>query len=226
MPIAYHLRRTGRRSRNISVRVHSDATVRVCAPNWASLKDIQGVVQKYAVWIAEQVEQARAIAPRYEDGALHFLLGKRYPLSVVQAPGRAAVVFTGRRLRVTSNDTSAERLRELLRSFYRSECATTLAPRITQLCARSPWVGAEPAWGLRRMRAQWGSCAANGALTFNTQLVKAPPHLIDYVIQHELAHIRHHDHGRGFERLMDAQMPDWRVRRRDLNTLGSMILVD
>ncbi len=206
--------------------MHSDATVRVCAPTWASLKDIQGVVQKYASWIADQVEQAREVAPRYEDGALQFFLGNRYPLVVANSTGRAAVSFTGRRLHVASNDTSPVRVRELLRGFYRSECAVLIGPRMTALCASSPWIRREPTWSLRRMRAQWGSCAANGTLTFNTQLIKAPSELVDYVIQHELAHVKHHDHGRGFERLMDVQMPDWRTRRRNLNTLGSMILVD
>jgi hypothetical protein len=58
------------------------------------------------------------------------------------------------------------------------------------------------------------------------RLVKAPFELIDYVILHEVAHIKHHDHGRGFERLMDIHLPNWRECRRDLNTLGATILVD
>jgi predicted metal-dependent hydrolase len=226
MRIAYQVRRTGRRSKNISVRVRPDATVRVCAPNWASLKDIQGVVQMHAAWIADQVAQARAIAPRYEAGALHFYLGKRYPLSVGATAIKPSVTFTGRRLHVATSRTEPEQLRELLRRFYRAEAAAVIGRRLAHLVPRLEWIRAEPNWKLRWMRAQWGSCSTHGDITFNTQLAKVPLALIDYVLVHELAHIKHHDHGRGFERLMDRHMPHWRERRRELNAMGMLILVD
>jgi len=65
-----------------------------------------------------------------------------------------------------------------------------------------------------------------GAKVVVRDLVKAPLPLIDYVILHEVAHIKHHDHGRGFERLMNTHLPNWRECRRDLNTLGATILID
>jgi predicted metal-dependent hydrolase len=226
MPIAYQVRRTGRRSKNISVRVRPDATVRVCAPNWASLKDIQGVVQMHAAWIADQVAQARAAAPRYEHGALHFYLGQRYPLSVATTAAKPSVEFTGRRLNVATPRHEPEVLRRLLRRFYRTEATGVIGSRLARLFPRLGWIKTAPDWKLRWMRAQWGSCSISGEITVNTQLAKAPLRLIDYVLVHEMAHIKHHDHGRGFERLMDRHMPDWRVRRRELNNLGTLILVD
>jgi len=226
MPIAYQVRRTGRRSKNISVRVRPDATVRVCAPSWASLQDIHGVVQMHAAWIADQVAQARAIAPRYEAGAPHFYLGKRYPLRIATTAARGGVAFTGHHLHVATPRAEAEVLRQLLRRFYRAEAAAVIAQRLARLCPRLDWIDAVPTWKLRWMRAQWGSCSTHGEITLNTQLAKAPLELIDYVLVHEIAHIKHHDHGRGFERLMDRHMPDWRARRRELNALGLQILVD
>ncbi len=225
MAITYQVRRTGRRSKNISVRVHHDGSVRVGAPNWASMKEIHRVVALHAQWIAERVAEARALLPRYEHGALHFYLGKRYPLTVQAAVGRDEVAFTGRRFIVCSNERQPERLRDLLRRWYRMRASELVRERIA--AARDlPWLKGEPSWRLRRMRSQWGSCTATGDVTLNTQLAKAPVELIDYVILHELAHLKHHDHGAGFERLMDRHMPDWRARRRDLNALGPAILVD
>jgi predicted metal-dependent hydrolase len=226
MAISYQVRRTGRRSKNISVRVHSDATVRVSAPSWASLKDIHRVVQLHAAWIADQVVQAQAIAPRYEDGALHYYLGKRYPLGLAAPQARGNVSFTGRRLLIETDDPSAATLRELLRRWYRAQAAALITDRMAVVCEGLPWLKASPTWRLRRMRSQWGSCTQAGEITLNTQLAKASLELIDYVVLHEVAHIKHHDHGRGFERLMDTHMADWRARRRDLNTLGTVILVD
>ena len=225
MSLAYQVRRTGRRSKNISVRVHDDGTVRVGAPTWASLTEIKRVVNLHAQWIEEQVAATLARAPRYDDGALQFYLGKRYPLAFESPDGRDGVTFAGRRIVVATDDRNPERVRDLLRRWYRREAAEILTERIARL-ADLPWLKGLPSWRLRRMRSQWGSCTATADITLNTQLVKAPLELVDYVVLHEFAHIKHHDHGSGFERLMDRHMPDWRMRRRDLNSLGPSILVD
>ncbi len=225
MSISFQVRRTGRRSKNISVRVHHDGTVRVGAPTWASLKEIRRVVQMHAEWIVERVAEAKAVAPRYDQGALQFFLGKRHPIAFESPEGRDSVSFNGRRFAVATNDRKSDHVRDLMRVWYRSRAAEVLKERIEQ-CADLPWLKGTPSWRLRRMRSQWGSCTATGDVTLNTQLVKAPLDLIDYVVVHEFAHLKHHDHGAGFERLMDRHMPDWRARRRDLNTLGPAILVD
>ncbi len=225
MSILYQVRRTGRRSKNISVRVDRDGVVRVGAPTWASLKEINRVVQMHAQWIAERIAHEREMAPCYEDGAPHFYLGKRYPLALRAPLDRDGVSFNGRRLLVAAGEPTAARVRDLLRRWYRAQATDVLTHRIARF-ADLPWLRATPNWRVRRMRSQWGSCMETGDITLNTQLVKAPLELIDYVIVHEFAHIKHHDHGRGFERLMDHHMPDWRVRRRELNTLGPEILAD
>jgi hypothetical protein len=225
MSIMYQVRRTGRRSKNISVRVHPDGSVRVGAPTWASRRDIDRVVRLNAEWIAGRVAEARAIAPRYENGALQFFVGNRYPIELVVPDGRDQVTFTGRRLVIATGEPTSERIRDMLRRWYRSQAGELLEQRVAPM-ADLPWLKALPSWRLRRMRSQWGSCTEAGRVTLNTQLVKAPLELIDYVILHEFAHIKHHDHGRGFEGLMDRHMSDWRVRRRDLNALGPAILVD
>jgi predicted metal-dependent hydrolase len=225
MSIAYQVRRTGRRSKNISVRVHHDGTVRVGAPTWASRKEINRVVNLHAQWIAQQVAEARALAPRYDDGALHYFLGRRYPIAFESPSGRDRAVFAGRRIVIETDKRDAQHVRDLLRRWYRQEAGRLLALRI-ELVADLPWLKGVPNWRLRRMRSQWGSCTATADITLNTQLVKAPLELVDYVVLHEFAHIKHHDHGPGFERVMDRYMPDWRMRRRDLNELGPRILVD
>ena len=225
MSIMYQVRRTGRRSKNISVRVHHDGTVRVGAPNWASQSEIRRVVQMHAEWIAERVAEAKATAPRYDHGALQFFLGKRYPIAFTLPAERDAVSFGDRRFMVATRDRTADHVRDLLRAWYRRQAHDLLTERIEHH-ADLPWLKGAPSWRLRRMRSQWGSCTATGDVTLNTQLVKASVDLIDYVIVHEFAHLKHHDHGPGFERLMDRHMPDWRTRRRDLNTLGPAILID
>ena len=70
------------------------------------------------------------------------------------------------------------------------------------------------------MKRRWGSCSGTGRILLNTELVKAPVHCIDYVITHELCHLRFASHGPEFYRLLDRLMPDWRQRKERLERVG------
>ena len=74
------------------------------------------------------------------------------------------------------------------------------------------------------MRSQWGSCSLSGRISLNTHLVKTPPRLAEYVVLHELCHLRHHDHSPRFYALMERYMPDWRVRRSELDRYLPVLL--
>ena len=69
---------------------------------------------------------------------------------------------------------------------------------------------------VRRMRTRWASCSTQGVLTLSTDLLRLPRDLVDYVICHDLVHLRIPDHGKGFRALMGCYMPDWRERERRL----------
>mgnify|MGYP000808458108 FL=1 len=64
-----------------------------------------------------------------------------------------------------------------------------------------------------RKKIRWGSCSTKGNLNFNWKLVLMPPEILDYVVVHELAHIRHHDHSPAFYAEVERYLPDWRARR-------------
>ncbi len=226
MNIPFQVRRTGHRSRSISVRVHGDGTVRVGAPNWVGMRDIRQVVAEHSTWINERLEAVHAVMTRYEEGAEHLYMGRGYPLRIRVVDGRPKVRLTRNGFLVETQNTDTESLRNQLRRWYRQRAETVIERRLDRLVPRLAWLKRKPEWQLRRMRAQWGSCCETGLVTFNAQLIKVSLRLIDYVILHELVHLKHHDHGPGFERMMDAQMPDWRRRRRELNELGERVLND
>jgi len=75
---------------------------------------------------------------------------------------------------------------------------------------------------IRKMRARWGSCSEQGRLTLNLELIKAPKDCIDYVIMHELCHLKEHHHGRRFWRLLKKLMPDYEKRRQRLNLMADL----
>lgn len=95
-----------------------------------------------------------------------------------------------------------------------------LAPVIeTMLAAWVPRMGVpQPTWRLRLMRTRWGTCNhATRMLTFSVELGRQDPHLIEYVVVHELAHLIEPNHGPGFIAVMDRHLPSWRQHRAQLN---------
>ena len=69
---------------------------------------------------------------------------------------------------------------------------------------------------VRPMRRKWASCSSRGTLTLASDLLRLPQELVEYVVCHDLLHLRIPDHGRGFRAMMNAHMPDWRERERSL----------
>ena len=73
-------------------------------------------------------------------------------------------------------------------------------------------------------RAGWGSCSSKGVITFNLHLVKAPPECIDYVVAHEVCHLREHNHGKAFYALQEKLYPRWREAKARLKAEGHIYL--
>ncbi|MEK7615761.1 MAG: M48 family metallopeptidase [Patescibacteria group bacterium] len=73
---------------------------------------------------------------------------------------------------------------------------------------------------LKRMKSRWGSCSRKKNLNFNTKLALLPMHLIDYVIVHELCHLREFNHSRKFWELVALTLPDWKSLRKELRTIA------
>ncbi len=82
-------------------------------------------------------------------------------------------------------------------------------------------IGVEPGRvQFRTMTRKWGSCSIRGNITLNTRLTWLPPHLAEYIVCHELVHMREFNHGQPFKAMMTAYMPDWKTREAELKILN------
>ena len=100
--------------------------------------------------------------------------------------------------------------------------AREFAKSMAELVVHLPWVKEAPPMALRVMQSRWGSCSPNGRLTLNPLLVRAPREAVDYVIVHELCHLRHHHHGPAFYRLLGRYVPAWKppLSERELQVIA------
>jgi predicted metal-dependent hydrolase len=206
----------------MEIAVHPDGSVVVKAPVGTSPAAIQARVLKRAGWIRRQRDYFRHFEPRtpprrYVGGETHLYLGRRYRLKIARG-GANDVKLVGRYFRITVRGRiSSNKVKDLLEKWYAEKAEI----RFRESLARC-WPPFEkrlshpPKVHTRRMQTRWGSLSKKGSLTLNPDLIRASKSCIDYVITHELCHMKWHDHGPDFHRLLRKIMPDWEKRKREL----------
>lgn len=228
--VAYVFKRVPRR-RHVHIFVNREGTIEVRAPWRFSLPKARNLLGENAEWVLRTLENARAkIArrPRLVTGARLPCLDESLRLDVrAQAqiglfdddarPRRGRVERRGPVLRVSATSLGDGELRSLIERWYRAEAAAHFARRVEHY---APLLGVRPSKvTIRGQRSRWGSCSAKGTLSLNWRLMLAPGELADYVLVHELCHLRHLDHSPCFWAMVGGVIPDYRRRRRRLDAL-------
>jgi len=214
----------------IAIHVHPDASVQVDAPEGEALAKIHKAVLKRARWIGKHVNDARDrrrhVLPRaYVSGESYFYLGRRYGLKVRGPNGSSQRVrFYRGAIHVIAPGKDAGAIKKALRSWYRERAALVFAQRFEDLASRIVWLDAQPRWRLVAMKTQWGSCSPKGVILLNPHLIKAPRECIDYVILHELCHLREHNHSPRYYRLLSQLMPHWKSVKTRLDGMAELLL--
>jgi hypothetical protein len=221
---------TGPRQR-LSITVFPDLRLRVLAPEDADTAAILERVDRRAKWIAKQwrffEESAPPTPPRlYVSGETHLYLGRQYRLKVrdLESPQESeGVKLAGRFFWISTRDRSDKtRTKKLLESWYEAHAKALFANRLKKCLqnAHGLELDGAPLLVVRRMSKRWGSCTANGKVLLNLELVKMPLACIDYVIFHELCHLKAPHHGKEFYQLLKRNLPDWENRKKRLEEFG------
>jgi hypothetical protein len=209
--IRYELRYSGRRT--LAIAVHSSGRIIVTAPLGTSSRDADVRVARRGPWIMRQMRRAGAPQPpearRYVSGASVRLLGRDLMLRVRKS--RVATVRLERPfLRVFSPDTRESSVEVLVCDWLRYRARqrfTASLERLAPSVLRHP--DEFPSWRLVAMTRRWGSCSRRGTISLHPRLLEHPAGCVDYVVLHELCHLRHLGHGREFRTLLGRLLPEW-----------------
>ena len=208
--------------KRLSITVTPGKTVIARAPIGRSTEDVLHHLRKRTAWIVRQLDYFDQFHPlpaerRYVSGETHYYLGRQYRLRVRQGQ-KPQVKLVGRFfLMDIPGPPDSGRAKQLMLGWYTKHAGVLLQRRIDIYMERFLRLGGRvPETRFRRMKKRWGSCSAGGVILLNTELVKAPIHCIDYVIIHELCHLVHPHHDRGFYRLLRRILPDWEKRKERL----------
>jgi predicted metal-dependent hydrolase len=211
MSMPYQIRRSDR-ARRIRVSVDGNGEVIVVLPRRSPERHAAEAVKQLTPWIERRrrvVRQAAAEVGR-APGTLPYL-GET--LTLVPEPGRTRVQRRGDRLLVPDVDATAA-----IERWYRAQARREVAPRLDAACRRAgkTYSGLT----IRGQKTRWASCSAKGAMSFNWRLLLAPPEILDYVVEHEVAHLTYMDHSPRFWKLLASRVPEWRTHSQWLRRYG------
>jgi predicted metal-dependent hydrolase len=218
--IPYRIRRS-QRARRARILVDGEG-VEVVVPQRFPLRRVEPLVREKRAWIERTLRRIEAAReefppPRLEDGGDVPYLGQRLALRVRRDPGRSRphVVRRSGRLHVA---VGAGSVRDAVEAWYRRQARTEVGARLDAATARA---GVRyTRLSIRGQRTRWASCSSSGAMSFNYCLLLAPPEILDYVVEHEVAHLEVHDHSDRFWMLLGSRLPAWREREDWLRRHG------
>lgn len=223
-PLGYALRRSRRKSIGLVVR---DAHLLIQAPVWASQRQIDEAITQKSAWIRDkqrqqvrQLEQLALQATQWRDGGRIPLLGVAITLRL---DGSQPLHYDGEPEAPRPQDilwlplpASADTLRiqECAQAWLQQRARQDFGPRLQRYLAQAG--RSITGWGLSSARGRWGSCTSGGRIRLNWRLIHFAPALIDYVVAHEVAHLRHMNHSAAFWHELDRLYPDSRQARNTL----------
>lgn len=217
------------RQRHMNLSVRPDGLVRVTCNKRMAKKQILTFVTESRDFILKRQEERVRLAQQFPmkqvlSGEKWLYLGERVPLQIIWTwTSRIRVEVRSSRpdardtstvsidLRCPLSSRSPERIKAL-REFYRRSAREHLPVRLEHWCAA---MGVKiSGLSIRGQTSRWGSCSTHGRISLNWKLMAAPVEVIDYVVIHELAHLKHMNHSRQFWALVEAYDPNWRASKK------------
>ena len=215
-----------KRRKTASIKV-IDGSVQAIVPDQLSNSRIENIIRKRTAWIGRKLqEQSQAVTPKpkeYVSGESFTYLGRNYRLKVIRGNDRA-VKLKGGYLEVGVPEKSKDgEIRNALVEWYKTHALERLTEK-TNRYARI--IGVSPnSISVRDYKARWGSCSSKGEIFYNWRIIIAPHHIVDYVVVHELCHLKHPNHSPIYWKSVRRVSPDYKEHRHWLKEHGATRMV-
>jgi hypothetical protein len=207
--------RTNRR-KTADVRVE-EGSVTVVVPQHTKPEKIDQILAEKRQWIrgkiALHLETAPISAKEYVSGEAFSYLGRNYRLKVEEGPFAPVKLIKGRLVVTTPHGSKQPHMiRNALTQWFKHQANNKLRVKVDRYAAV---VGAHPnGVGIKSFKSRWGSCTDKGRVEFNWKIIMAPIRIVDYIVVHELCHLKQHDHSPAYWREVERVMPDYQECRK------------
>jgi predicted metal-dependent hydrolase len=205
-----------RKARRYVLRMKPDGTLRVTIPRGGSRAEAGAFIARHLEWVArERARVRREQAPvRWTEGTSVPLFGVSHTLTIQRSSQESVARLAHLHVRVRDHSDVRPDLERALRDLARAQ----LVPRLHELARLHGFEVTRVS--IRSQRSRWGSCSRTGAIALNFRLVQMPPWVCDYVLIHELMHLKQQNHGPRFWALVERACPDYREAERWLRHSG------
>lgn len=226
MPTDIHIDRLIRsRRRSIGLEITEDARLIVRAPRIVPRLIIDQLLRQKQDWIlkkkADILERIKKNPPRsFQQGETFWYLGKDIPL-VIEYDSNACLRLENDCFCLSGKELSEPE--QAFEKWYRRAAQQYFCERVEYFATKHDFQYSKIR--LSSAKKRWGSCSSSGTISLSWRLIMAPPEVIDYVIVHELAHLRHLDHSKNFWKLVESILPEYKVARQWLKKEGHGLTV-
>lgn len=211
-----------RNVKSLAISVHPAGLVEVVAPLKAGAEEIERRVSRKARWVLKQQRQFAVIlglptGRKSRSGESIRYLGRQYRLRIRQGEQESIKLTRGGLEVVTHSNSRADKAARLIAAWMADRAREKLTERFQRCVKLVDGIGIKGGQcSIRRMPRRWGSCTRRGRVLLNPTLISASVDCIDYVIIHELCHLRCHHHRPEFYKLLSQILPDWKRRKARL----------
>jgi len=210
--------RVSRRARRLAVRVYPDARVEVVVPPRVRPREVEQFLNSHREWIDGKRATALARRPapeQFPPSEIRLALTREiWRLHLGGGHGRARIAEVGAGVGGVLRVSGVASLRVALRNWLLRAARVRLEPRLAALAAA---IGIRYSrMSIRRQRSRWGSCSARGTISLNACLLFQRPEVVEYLIVHELMHVKHMNHWVRFWQAVESHCPQWRALDREL----------
>jgi len=219
--INYKLVKANRKTLGITVYPNKEIVIKV--PEGKTEKEINDKLNKRAGWITKQLKYFESLpidakAKKFVSGETHKYLGKQYRLKVLNGEKKNVAMKSGYICITLPNITDKEEIEKLLKQWYRTHAKRMFEHYLNKsFSIMKKHNIIYPNLVVQEMKTRWGSCSSSGKIILNLNLIKHSSLCIQYVIVHELCHLKYHNHSKDFYKLLKKVMPDWEKRKYKLN---------
>jgi predicted metal-dependent hydrolase len=220
----YRLRRAKRRSIGFVI---DDAGLTISAPRWVTVRDIESAIREKERWIRAKLvewrqwrERRKLPSVKFADGGVLPFLGSEIVIRLGRAAVATRLVETGAAPELwiaLPMEAGEQQVRDAVQAWLQAEARRVLGARLAMLAER---IDIKPrAWTISSARSQWGSCTHDGRIRLSWRLVHFALPVIDYVVAHELAHLKELNHGPRFWRAVAALLPGFEAARDEIKAV-------
>lgn len=219
-----------KKKRTIGISVSLEHGVRVTAPKWVTSKQIREIIEEKAQWILKKQSEIFA-EPKIKDfgsGGDLFYQGLNYPLAVIEELKfkKCVVKFEDQKITAfvptgLADIEKSNLIQKSLILWYKKRAEEIIGQRIAIF---TEVLGVNPTKvTIRAQKTRWGSCSSKGNINMNWRLVMMPMTVIDYVVVHELAHLKVLNHSKDFWKLVESVIKDYQERKKRLKEYGKKL---